>query len=135
MLHEILETIPFDSLAAKPSLDDWLGRVPIKEVFDAAIARGGIIMTAGHRRRAGEMIRRRHSLTSIPLGSVRPIRGLHECKNVISEMEFLFPFPRISIRSTDPRPGKLVIDRGYIKGFVDLVVGATRAGFISRTGR
>ena len=122
MLHEILETIPFDSLAAKPSLDDWLGLAPIKEVFDVAIARGNITMTAGHRRRAGEMIYRALT-TSIPLGSVRPIRGLHECKNVISEMEFLFPFPEdIHPFLTDPRPDKLVIDRGYIKGFVDLVV-------------
>ena len=47
MLHEILETIPFDSLAAKPSLDDWLEHERIKEVFDVAMARAGITMPCG----------------------------------------------------------------------------------------
>ena len=122
MLHEILEKIPFNSLAAKPSPDDWLGRAAIKEVFDVAMARGGITMTAGQRRRAGDMIYRALT-TSISLGSVRPIPGLYGCENVISEMEFLFPFPEdVHPPLSDSRPGKLVIERGYIKGFVDLVV-------------
>ena len=53
MLHEILENIPFDSLDSKPNLEDWLGRKPVKEVFDVAMARNGIAATAGQRRRAG----------------------------------------------------------------------------------
>ena len=86
------------------------------------MARGGIAATARQRRHAGEMIY--HALTmTIPLGSERSIPGLHGCKNIISEMEFLFPFPEdIHPSLSDPRPGKLVIERGYIKGFVDLVV-------------
>ena len=68
------------------------------------------------------MIYRALTMT-IPLGSERSIPGLHGCKNIISEMEFLFPFPEdIHPSLSDPRPGKLVIERGYIKGFVDLVV-------------
>jgi exodeoxyribonuclease V beta subunit len=91
-------------------------------VFDVAMARNGITATAGQRRRAGEMIY--HALTiTIPLGPERSIRGLHGCGKVISEMEFLFPYPEDMHPSlSDPRPGKLVIERGYIKGFVDLVV-------------
>ena len=38
-------------------------------------------------------------------------------------MEFLFPFPEdFHPPLSDPTPGKLVIERGFIKGFVDLVV-------------
>ncbi len=39
------------------------------------------------------------------------------------EMEFLFPFPQEDHPPlSEPRPGKLVIEKGFIKGFVDLVV-------------
>ena len=39
MLHEILENIPFDSMALKPDLETWLGLTPVKTVFDTAMAR------------------------------------------------------------------------------------------------
>ena len=123
MLHEILENDPV-RFAGREAYSGRLAgaRRRSRRSFDMAIARGGITMTAGQRRRAGEMIYRALT-TSIPLGSAQPIPGLHECKNVISEMEFLFPFPEdIHPLLSDPRPGKLVIERGYIKGFVDLVV-------------
>jgi exodeoxyribonuclease V beta subunit len=122
MLHEILENIPFGSLDSKPNLEEWLGRNPVKEVFDVAMARNGIAATAGQHHRAGEMIYRALTMT-IPLDSGRSIPGLYQCSRVISEMEFLFPFPEgIHPSLSDPRSGKLVIERGFIKGFVDLVV-------------
>jgi exodeoxyribonuclease V beta subunit len=122
MLHEILENIPFDSMASKPALETWLGLAPVKAVFDAAMARSGMVATAGQVRRAAEMIYRALTIT-IPLGPERPIPGLYTCKNIIPEMEFLFPFPEdIHPSLTETRPGKLEIKRGYIKGFVDLVV-------------
>jgi len=38
-------------------------------------------------------------------------------------MEFLFPYPEKSHPPlSEPRPGKLVIERGFIKGYVDLIV-------------
>ena len=80
------------------------------------MARNGITATAGQRQRAGEMIYRALTIT-IPLGPERSIPGLHRCKNVISEMEFLFPFPEdIHSALSDPRPGKLVIERGIYQG-------------------
>jgi exodeoxyribonuclease V beta subunit len=122
MLHEILERVPFASLASKPPLEEWLERDRVREVFDVAQARSGMTATAGQRVRAGEMIYRALTLT-IPLGTDASIPGLYRCKNVLAEMEFMFPFPEDFHPSlTDPRPGKLVIGRGFIKGFVDLVV-------------
>jgi exodeoxyribonuclease V beta subunit len=126
MLHEVLEKVPFDSLNAQPmpNLDDWLGLKPVQEVFDVAMARNGITATDRQRRRAGEMIYRALTIT-IPLGPDRSIPGLHNCPHVLPEMEFLFPFPEDfhgRLSDPHPRPGKLVIERGYIKGFVDLVV-------------
>ena len=122
MLHEVLETIPFNSVALAPSLEDWLGLKPVKDAFDRAIARSGIWPTARQRRHAEEMIYRALTMT-ISLGPAHSISGLHCCRDVIREMEFLLPFPEVTHPPlSDPRPGKLIIERGFIKGFVDLVV-------------
>ena len=41
----------------------------------------------------------------------------------MAEMEFLFPFPGdVHPALSEPRRGKLMIEKGFIKGFVDLVV-------------
>ena len=113
---------PFDSLASTPSLEDWLKLKPVNDVFDAAMARNGITATINQRRRAAEMIYRALTNT-LQFDAVRSIPPLHRCPNVIAEMEFLFPFPQDNHPAlTEPRRNKLVIEKGFIKGFVDLVV-------------
>jgi exodeoxyribonuclease V beta subunit len=75
-----------------------------------------------YRREAETMVY--HALTGeIPLGHGQSIPGLCHCPNFLREMEFLFPFPEDghpALSATEL--GKLVIERGFIKGFVDLVV-------------
>ena len=122
MLHEVLENIPPVSLDSLPSLSEWLDRDEVKEVFMRALARNGLRLTPPQRQRAAEAVYRALTMP-IPLGAGRSIPGLYGCRHVLSEMEFLFPFPEDTHPSLlDPRPGKLEIERGYIKGFVDLVV-------------
>jgi exodeoxyribonuclease V beta subunit len=122
MLHEVLEKIPFNSLAGNPSLDDWLAAEPVEGLFDQSMARNGITATAAQRRQSGHMIHRALTMT-IPVGQERFIPGLHHCRNVVPEMEFLFPFPEDTHPPlSNSRPGKLMINNGFIKGFVDLVV-------------
>ena len=120
MLHEILEVVPFESLIKTPIFDDWRQLKEIDDVVTAAMNRNGIDMK--HRREAETMVY--HALTTeIPLDKQPSIPALHRCQNVLREMEFLFPFPEdghppLSVL----KPDKLVIERGFIKGYVDLVV-------------
>jgi exodeoxyribonuclease V beta subunit len=120
LLHEILELVPFNSLAKVPTLTEWCGLPAVSDVVDAALAHNGIGAT--YRADAETMVYR--ALTfEVPLGSRGSIRGLCNCRHVLREMEFLFPYPeRDHPALSEPRPGKLVIERGYIKGFVDLVI-------------
>ena len=120
MLHEILEFIPFDSLIQTPIFDDWRQRKEIDDVVTAAMNRNGIDMK--HRREAETMVY--HALTDeIPLGQEPSIPGLCHCRNFSARWSFSSRFRRTATRrSRQLRPGKLVIERGFIKGYVDLVV-------------
>jgi len=120
MLHEILEFIPFDSLIQTQAFDDWRQLKEIDDIVAAAMNRNGIDMK--YRREAETMVY--NALTDeIPLDQGRSIPGLCHCQNILREMEFLFPFPEDGHPPLSAlKPGKLVIERGYIKGFVDLVV-------------
>ena len=122
MLHEILEKIPFD-LNANPkakSLETWCSLHPVAEVIDAAMDRNGIEQV--HRGEVEFMVYQ--ALTfAVPLDQGRAIPGLCGCKRNLREMEFLFPFPEeFHPPFSSSTPGKLTIGRGFIKGFVDLVV-------------
>jgi exodeoxyribonuclease V beta subunit len=122
MLHEILEKIGFD-VTSKPndhSLETWHSLEPVTEVIDVAMNRNGIDHV--HRGDVEAMVY--HALTfDVPLDQGRTIPGLCGCKHNLREMEFLFPFPEdFHPPLADPIPEKLTIGRGFIKGFVDLVV-------------
>ncbi len=122
MLHEVLEKIPFDSLRTSSGFEDWIECKTVKDVFNRALARNGITPTARQRRQAELLIHRALTIT-LRLDADRSIPGLYQCQNVISELEFLFPFPEDNPPvPSESKPGKLVIEKGFIKGFVDLVV-------------
>jgi exodeoxyribonuclease V beta subunit len=120
MLHEILENVPFDSPSSAQSGSAWCALKEVARVIDTAMARNGIDLA--YRGEAEAMVYR--ALTfEIPAGIDRSIPGLHRCRNYLREMEFLFPFPEDGHPPlSEPQPHKLVIERGFIKGFVDLVV-------------
>jgi exodeoxyribonuclease V beta subunit len=121
LLHEVLELVPFDSAANVPDSPTWLALKPVAEVIDAALANNGFDQT--HRSTVAEMAYR--ALTSeLLLADGVSIPGLCQCSNNLREMEFLFPYPETSHPPlSEPTPAKLVIERGFIKGYVDLVVG------------
>jgi len=120
MLHEILEEIPFDSPCTAPTLDAWGSLKPVDEVIIAAMAHNNI--DPAYRSEAEAMVYR--ALTcEIPTCPGRSIPRLCDCQKILREMEFLFPYPEKNHPPLSvPRPGKLVIERGFIKGYVDLVV-------------
>jgi exodeoxyribonuclease V beta subunit len=120
MLHEILEFIPFESLIQSPIFDEWRQRKEIADIVTSAMNRNGIDMK--YRREAETLVY--NALTvDVPLDQAPSIPGLCHCQSHLREMEFLFPFPEDSHPPLSAlKPGKLVIERGFIKGFVDLVV-------------
>ena len=111
--------MPFESVAAAESQEEWIER---------RCRQGRRRRTGPQRHRPRPPSRRRRDGLSgltreIPLDG-RPIdpRVSATAEN-LREMEFLFPLPEGSHPSlADPEPGKLVVERGFIKGFVDLVV-------------
>jgi len=121
MLHEILEEVPFDSLGMAQTHDAWGKLKPVAEVIKASMVHHDIDPEK-YRTEAQAMVY--HALTrEIPTRPGRSIPGLYQCQKILREMEFLFPYPEKGHPSlSEPRPGKLVIERGFIKGYVDLVV-------------
>jgi len=119
-LHEILELVPFDRAARATNFREWIEADAVGRVIDDALAHNGI--NPIHRDTAAEMAYLA-LCREISLGDGRSIRGLCHCPKNLREMEFLFPLPEGSHPSlSEPAPGKLVVERGFIKGFVDLVV-------------
>ena len=121
MLHEILEEIPFESLGMAKTPTDWGKLKPVAEVIIASMVRHGID-PEDYRPEAQVMVY--HALTrEIPTRRGQSIPGLYQCPKVLREMEFLFPYPEQGHPPlSEPGPGKLVVERGFIKGYVDLVV-------------
>ena len=122
MLHEILEKVPFDS-AVKPAalvLEAWRSLDTVAELINASMAKNGIDQI--HRGEIETIVY--HALTfDIPLDQGQCIPGLGSCTNNLREMEFLFPFPEdFNPPLSERTRGKIIIGRGFIKGFVDLVV-------------
>jgi len=121
MLHEILEVIPFDSPGMAQTPDAWGALKPVDEVIIASMVHNNID-AAKYRSEAEAMVY--HALTcEIRTCPGRSIPGLYRCPKTLREMEFLFPYPeKRHPPLSEPRPEKLVIERGFIKGYVDLVV-------------
>jgi exodeoxyribonuclease V beta subunit len=121
-LHQILELVPLDSLSRASTSDCWLELEAVATVVDDALRDNGIdrVFRAGAAQMAYHAL-----LCPIVMETGWSIPGLGLCANTLREMEFLFPLPEQS----HPRQGappkrreKLVVERGFIKGFVDLVV-------------
>ncbi len=121
-LHEILELVPLESLTDAPNSQAWIEIPAVAKVIDAALLDNGI--DRAHRATAALMAFL--ALTqAIDVGPGRSINGLGRCAKSLREMEFLFPLPEESHPRLDASliaRKKLVVERGFIKGFVDLVV-------------
>ena len=120
MLHEILEKIPFDVTANAKSLEIWRSKKPVAEVIDAAMDRNGI--GPAHRGEVEAMVY--HALTfNVTLDQGRSIPGLCGCDIQPARDGISFPVSRGFPPSAFGSDAWQIYDRrGFIKGFVDLVV-------------
>lgn len=118
-LHEVIEKLDFATLDASPTLAAWNARDDIRKLIAAAMRRHQVLDPRWHER-AAEIV---FNTLRAPIafeGVVR-IDGLYKCPNV-REMEFVYPIPELHhpllAASHD---GAWTVERGYLKGFVDLV--------------
>lgn len=115
-LHELIERTPLEWVADRPTFVDWQGRAA--RLVETIAKRHGI--SPRHHRRASQLV---HTAWTSPvtLGRHR-ILGLATAERCRREMEFLYPFPASAQpRLGQPWPPELTLDRGFIKGFIDLV--------------
>jgi exodeoxyribonuclease V beta subunit len=102
-IHEVLEQIPFETIASAPTFEFWCARKDVRAVFDEALKR--------HDRdprclAASQRLVHAALTHPLPLGQGTLDGGVARAKTAVREMEFLYPTPH---------------RRGYIKGFIDLV--------------
>lgn len=118
-LHEVLEFLPLDTFRGRPELDTWANLEPVKQVFEVASARHGIARK--YLSDSGRMIHA--TLTAeIRLGDDNSIDGLCSSQEQLREVEFLYPFPELDHPRLGSIPSdRMVIERGFVKGFVDFV--------------
>ncbi len=110
-LHEILETIPFETFEESPSLESWRERDDVKRTVSRAMRRNGI-----DRRFRPEAERLVHTALASPvrLGETTMEGGFRSASKLVREVEFVYPYPRAE--TADPES-----ERGFVKGFVDFV--------------
>ena len=106
-VHDLLERIPLETLRATGGFEAWAARDDVRALLEATLRRHG--RDPRHLLAAARLA---HAALTTPLpvvGGVLP--GLAHAEREAREMEFLFPFPEAAGGA----------DRGYVKGFVDLL--------------
>ena len=120
-LHDILERVEFAPLRGEDSFERWIARPEIDRLFRESMTSHGI------EDRYADYSRKLvwATLTSpLELPGCRPMDRLAEASRDLREVEFLFPIPEASnppVNTTPPPDVLFDVQRGYIKGFIDLV--------------
>jgi exodeoxyribonuclease V beta subunit len=117
-LHELLEHLPFETFAGSPALEEWSQKEEVQKLFTGAVYRHGI--DPRHLPESQRIIY--HTLSAmVPLGAAE-VPGLYTCAYNLREVEFLYPYPEVAhARLGELAQDKFVIERGYVKGFIDFV--------------
>jgi exodeoxyribonuclease V beta subunit len=123
-LHKVLEEIPFDGLAARTPFSRWAEDKEIAALFERTMRRFG-----RDRRYLEHSQRLVHTALTAPvrLPNGQRIAGLSLASKSLREVEFLYPIPEkdhprlSSAIALAPGLERFRIDRGFIKGFVDLI--------------
>jgi exodeoxyribonuclease V beta subunit len=117
-LHEVLERVPIESFAGGIGLDAWRERADVGALFDEGMATHRI---DGAQRKHAEGLVWAAYTTPVALPRGRRIAGLAFAARVVREMEFVFPIPEgIHPTLAEPASGPLQVERGYIRGSLDL---------------
>ncbi|QDU60576.1 RecBCD enzyme subunit RecB [Planctomycetes bacterium Pan216] len=118
-LHAILEDLPFETVDKTTSLDAWRDLPEVRRLVTRCCQSYGI--DERHRPTAEALV---HAAVASPidLGEQGQLPGIHAAKRTRREMEFVYPFPEDHHPEFwKDRPEELSIEKGYIRGFVDLL--------------
>jgi exodeoxyribonuclease V beta subunit len=117
-LHEAIEGLDMGSFGVSPELARWKERDDVKALFRAAMDRRGV-RDERWLERGCEVVF--NALTApIAIAGGREIGPLYGCRGV-REMEFVYPIPEAGRSMASRGAGAWTVERGYLKGFVDLV--------------
>jgi len=118
-LHEAIEKLDFKSFGDLPDIHSWMKRDDVRELFASLMRRHGV-NDPRWLDRGPEIVF--NALTSrIALGETVLEGGLYRLPEV-REMEFAYPIPEKHHTFLGDGPnGAWTVERGYIKGFIDLV--------------
>jgi exodeoxyribonuclease V beta subunit len=105
--HDLLERVPLETLREAADLEAWGARADVRELLESTLRRHG-----RDPRQLGAAARMAYAALTAPLPVAGGLlAGLGRAARVARELEFLFPFPEAAGGA----------DRGYVKGFVDLL--------------
>jgi exodeoxyribonuclease V beta subunit len=116
-LHEVLEKLSFDTIAASSGFDAWRAREDVRRLFR---------VTMGHHEIAprfmvgSQRLVHRALTTSVRLHQSTLSAGLGSCTRELRELEFTYPIPE-NAHLTLPPGTPLEVERGFIRGFIDFV--------------
>ncbi len=117
-LHDLLATVALAELAGTKGFADWYAKPKVARLFERMGRRHG--RPAAHVPLAAKLVHRAYT-TPIRLGDA-VIAGLASAQIALREVEFLFPMPEPSHPLLSrPRDGTWTVERGVVKGFVDLL--------------
>jgi exodeoxyribonuclease V beta subunit len=118
-LHEAIEKLDFKSFGDAPNAESWMTRDDVRELFAGAMRRHGV-SDARWLERGREIVF--NALTApVALGETILEGGLYRLPS-IREMEFAYPIPEKHHARIDDGSGDAwTVERGYVKGFIDLV--------------
>ena len=117
-LHDILATVALADLASTPNFADWYAKPSVARLLEKMGRRHA--RPAAHVPLAARLVHRAYTAPVRLGGSV--IAGLASAPVALREVEFLFPIPESSHPLLSrPQSGTWTVERGVVKGFVDLL--------------
>jgi exodeoxyribonuclease V beta subunit len=117
-LHDVLASVALAELADGPSLEHWQALPATAWLLERLGRRHA--RPASHLPLAARLVHRAYT-TPVRLGA-SVMAGLATAKTALREVEFLFPIPeRAHPLLSKPQAGVWKVERGVVKGFVDLL--------------
>ena len=117
-VHEVLENLPLARVSGAKSVEALADDVEVEALLRRSASRHGF----GERHvPAARKLAWRALRTPLALTGADALSGIARAENVLREVEFLFPIPEANHPLLGKESGRFSIERGCIKGFIDLV--------------
>ena len=117
-MHRMMERMPFDSFQPGITCEEWSAQKQIQDICRESLEEYGVGLT--HLPLARDLAF--DTLTApVELGQNCVVPGLWTVREQSRETEFLYPYPEEFNARLDKPGDEFLIDRGYVKGYIDLM--------------